>query len=75
MSHQLKRSLFLATVEAILLYGCEAWTLSAKEETTLDGCYTHMLRMAMNVLACLLTSLVANLVGSLGFAPNYLANS
>jgi hypothetical protein len=48
-SHQLRKSLFLATVEAILLYGCEAWTLSAKEETSLDGCYTRMLRMAMNV--------------------------
>jgi hypothetical protein len=49
MNNDLKRSLFIATAEAILLYGCEAWTLSAKEETSLDGCYTRMLRMVTNV--------------------------
>jgi hypothetical protein len=49
MNNELKRSLFLATAEAILLYGCEAWTLSVKEEASLDGCFTRMLRMVMNV--------------------------
>jgi len=42
MSQELKKSLFLATAEAILIYGCEAWTLSTKEETSLNGCYTRM---------------------------------
>jgi len=36
-------------VEAILLYGCETWTLSARDESRLDGCYTRMLRMVMNI--------------------------
>ena len=49
MSKQLRQNLFLATVEAVLLYGCEAWTLTARDESRLDGCYTRMLRMAMNV--------------------------
>ena len=44
-----KKILFLATVEAILIYGCEAWTLTTKEQNSLDGCYTRMLRMAMNM--------------------------
>ena len=41
MDNELKRNLFLATVEAVLLYGCEAWTLTTKEETRLDGCYKN----------------------------------
>ena len=54
MNKELKKSLFLATVEATLLhvYGCEARTLHAlttKEQNSLDGCYTRMLRMAKNV--------------------------
>ncbi len=27
-----KKSLFLATVETILLYGCKAWTLATEEQ-------------------------------------------
>ena len=48
-SQELKRSLFRATVEAILLYGSETWTLTNKQQTSLDGSYTRMLRMALNV--------------------------
>ena len=44
-----KRSLFLATVEAIQLFGSETLTLTKKKQTSLDGSYTQMLRMAMNV--------------------------
>ncbi|XP_038060251.1 uncharacterized protein LOC119731295 [Patiria miniata] len=31
------------------LYGAETWTLTTKEEKSLDGCYTRMLRIALNV--------------------------
>ncbi len=48
MSKELKR-VFVAAVVAIHLYGCERWTLTTKEQNSLDGCYTRMLRMAMNV--------------------------
>ena len=46
---QLKRRLFVATVESVLLYGSEAWTLTVQQERRFDGVYTRMLRMALNV--------------------------
>ena len=49
MSQELKRRFFTATVESILLYGCEAWTLTTAQEESMDGTYTRMLRKAMNV--------------------------
>ena len=49
MSQELKRRFFTATVESILLYGCEAWTTTTAQETSLDGTYTRMLRKAMNI--------------------------
>ena len=49
MSIELKRKLFVTTVESILLYGCEAWKLTSAMETSLDGTYTRMLRKVFNV--------------------------
>ena len=49
MNAELKRNLFRTTVEAILLYGCESWTLMTKDESRLDDSYTRILRMALNV--------------------------
>ena len=49
MSDALKRRIFVASVESILTYGCEAWTLTVRDETRLDGCYTRMLRKVLNV--------------------------
>ena len=49
LSARLKRSLFVATVESVLLYGAETWTLTTSLEKSLDGCYTRMLRMALNI--------------------------
>ena len=49
MGPELKRRLFVSTVESVLLYGCEAWTLTVQEEKALDGLYTRMLRQALNV--------------------------
>ena len=49
LSKQFKSRLFVATVESVLLYGSEAWTLSVQDKKALDGVYTQMLRMALNV--------------------------
>ena len=44
-----KIRLFIATVESALLYGAEMWTITQTMKNQLDGCYTRMLRMALNV--------------------------
>ena len=44
----LKRRLFVATVESVLLYGSESWTLNVKQQN-LDSTYTRMLRKALNI--------------------------
>ena len=45
----LKRNLFRAVVESVLLYGSEARTLTKKHEKKLDGTYTRMLRAILNI--------------------------
>ena len=45
----LKIRIFTATVESILLYGCETWTLNKTTEKMIDGTYTRLLRSALNV--------------------------
>ena len=40
---------FNASVESVLLYGSETWTLSQQSEHRLNGCYTRMLRQALNI--------------------------
>ena len=49
MSDNLKRRLFVTTMESVLVYGCEAWSLIVKDKKALDGVYTRMLRAALNV--------------------------
>ena len=49
MNRSRKINLFKATVEYVLLYGCEAWTLNKKLNKLLDGCYTRMLRKVLNI--------------------------
>ena len=49
LSRNLKIKLFHATVESVLLYGCETWTITTKIRKALDGCYTRMLPSALNV--------------------------
>ena len=49
LRRSLKIRLFVATVESILLYGSETWTMTVSLEKQIDGCYTRMLRMALNV--------------------------
>lgn len=48
LGDDLKRRLFVATVESVLLYGAETWTLTVQQERSLDGTFTRMLRMALN---------------------------
>ena len=45
----IKRQLFQATVESVLLYGSETWTITNRTGKSLDGCYTRMLRKALDV--------------------------
>ena len=49
MNSDTKRRLFVSTVESVLLYGCETWTLTVADEKALDGFYTRLLRRALNV--------------------------
>ena len=49
LRQDLKVRFFRGTVESILLYGCEAWTLTEALERSLDGTYTRMLRKALNI--------------------------
>ena len=37
------------TVESVLLYGSETWTVTQNLEKSVSGCYTRMLRTALNV--------------------------
>ena len=49
LSRILKVRLFVATVESLLMYGAETWTLTKSLQKQLDGMYTRMLRMVLNV--------------------------
>ena len=49
LSKDLKTRFFQATIESILLYGCESWSLTTQLEKSLDGTYTRMLRRVHGV--------------------------
>ncbi len=49
LSRSFKIRLFQAVVESVLVYGSEAWTLTASLERQLNGCYTRLLRCALNI--------------------------
>ncbi|XP_061915590.1 protocadherin-15-like [Entelurus aequoreus] len=49
LPRHIKLSLFHATVESVLLYGCESWTLTPTLQKSLYGCYTRMIRAVLNV--------------------------
>ena len=40
LQRKIKERLFVTTVESILLYGSETWTINKVMEKRLDGCYT-----------------------------------
>ena len=37
------------TVETVLLYGADAWSLTKGQEKALDGTYTRLLRYALGI--------------------------
>ena len=49
LSKSLKLCFFRATVEAVLLYGINTWTLTKTFANRLDGCYTKLLRVIHGV--------------------------
>ena len=49
ISREVKISLFLATIESVLLYNATTWTMTIALEKSLDGAYTKLLRYALNV--------------------------
>ena len=48
MRNQLKIRTFKVTIEPILLYGSECWTIDGLIRKKIDCCYTGLLRMATN---------------------------
>ena len=48
LRRDLKINLFQATVESILLYGSETWTMTESLKKKIDGCYTRMLWMVLD---------------------------
>ena len=49
LSRETKVQLFKATSETILLYGSATWSLTKQEEQELNGTYTRILRMVLNI--------------------------
>ena len=49
LKNHLKVGFFRATVESVLLYGAECWTMTGKMRNRLDGTYTRMLRAVLGV--------------------------
>ena len=49
LHRDLKIRLFQATVELILLYGKGMWIITESLKKRIDGCYSRMIRMALNV--------------------------
>ena len=47
LQRKLKIQFFRYTVEIVLLYGAESWTLTNEMSRTLDGTYTRMLRAVL----------------------------
>ena len=45
----LRENFFRATVESVLAYSSQAWTLTKSLENKLNGAYTRMLRAALKV--------------------------
>ena len=48
LTRKLKVRVFRTTVESVLLYGSECWSLTIEQTRRLDGAYTRLLRKALN---------------------------
>ena len=49
LQQSIKIRIFTALVESVFLYGSETWTMTKRLNKIVDGCYTRMLRMALDV--------------------------
>ena len=49
LPNEIKIGIFRATVESVLLYGSETWTLSERLHKRLDGTYTKLLRRVQGI--------------------------
>ena len=49
IKRETKTRVFKSTVETILLYGSDSWTLNVALRKSIDGIYTRMLRAAFNI--------------------------
>ena len=49
LQRSMKIRIFTALVESVFLYGSETWTMTKRLNKIVDGCYTRMLRMALDV--------------------------
>ena len=49
MENSLKIRSFKATIEPILLYASECWTIDPTMCKQIDGCYTRLLKIATNI--------------------------
>ena len=49
LNRKIKIRLFRSTVEYVLLYNSETWTISKTLSKKIDGTYTRMLRKALNI--------------------------
>ena len=49
LPEKLKRDFFRATVKSVLIYGATTWTLTKNLLKRLDGSYTRMLRVVLNI--------------------------
>ena len=49
LPRKLKITVFRSTVESILLYGAETWTMTKTMNSEMDGPYTRVIRHALNI--------------------------
>ena len=49
VSREVKLRFLNASVISILLYGSETWTVTKRLKKRIDGCYTRLLRKALNI--------------------------
>ena len=49
LDNNLKIRISKVTIETLLLYGSETWTIDNKLRRKIDGCYTKLLIMVLNV--------------------------
>ena len=64
MKSSLKKRFFVACIESILLYGCEAWAMTVALEKSLNGTYTRMLRKALTTYTGIHTYVMRSCMGT-----------